>query len=418
MVEEQIDWRKTVEAILENANRPFVPISKSFIQQPRGSKERSSVLSQFVTNGDLRGLKAYLLIAASASSPDTENEWYTSLPLQTWARAFGCSETAGSIATAKAAATRILLRLQQRGLIEKSRCGKERKIKIKLLAQDGSGEEYQRPASRYIRLSHDFWKSRFDEDISLPALAMFLVVAWRTNTMRASNGTYAGMVRMVRRHRRARLARTAAHWPDPQRNNTSKEAPLSPTGITVVNEYYVCQPFDKRTLDSETAHARDERRRSMSELIAWGDESVQTQGGVIPTYYMGACICGLEERDIRRQLLSATKRKVSKLHWRDMTLSEKRRSIPVIEALSLPHIAIAATPLDGTVTSERARRKCLELLLPTLEKEYGISRLVLESRETSQDDRDLMFVRGLRSRRFISRLRVDFAPAFPTLGCG
>lgn len=138
----------------------------------------------------------------------------------------------------------------------------------------------------------------------------------------------------------------------------------------------------------------------MSELIAWGDESVQTQGGVIPTYYMGACICGLEERDIRRQLLSATKRKVSKLHWRDMTLSEKRRSIPVIEALSLPHIAIAATPLDGTVTSERARRKCLELLLPTLEKEYGISRLVLESRETSQDDRDLMFVRGLRSRRF------------------
>ena len=28
----------------------------------------------------------------------------------------------------------------------------------------------------------------------------------------------------------------------------------------------------------------------MSELIAWGDESVQTQGGVIPTYYMGACI--------------------------------------------------------------------------------------------------------------------------------
>lgn len=150
----------------------------------------------------------------------------------------------------------------------------------------------------------------------------------------------------------------------------------------------------------------------MSELIAWGDESVQTQGGVIPTYYMGACICGLEERDIRRQLLSATKRKVSKLHWRDMTLSEKRRSIPVIEVLSLPHIAIAATPLDGTVTSERARRKCLELLLPTLEKEYGISRLVLESRETSQDDRDLVFVRGLRSRRFISRLRVDFAPGF------
>ncbi|NMN02346.1 hypothetical protein [Bifidobacterium panos] len=148
----------------------------------------------------------------------------------------------------------------------------------------------------------------------------------------------------------------------------------------------------------------------MSELIAWGDESVQTQGGVTPTYYMGACICGLEERNIRNQLFSATKRKVPKLHWRDMTLSEKRKSIPIIETLSLPHIVVAATPLDGMVTSERARRKCLELLLPALEREYGVSRLILESREASQDDRDLVFVRGLRSRRFISRLRVDFAP--------
>lgn len=148
----------------------------------------------------------------------------------------------------------------------------------------------------------------------------------------------------------------------------------------------------------------------MSDLIAWGDESVQTQGDVIPTYYMGACVCGLEERDTRNQLLSATKRKVAKLHWRDMTLSEKRKSIPIIETLSLPHIIVAATPLDGTVTSERARRKCLELLLPTLEREYEVSHLILESRETHQDDKDLVFIRGLRSRCFISRLRVDFAP--------
>lgn len=109
----------------------------------------------------------------------------------------------------------------------------------------------------------------------------------------------------------------------------------------------------------------------MSELIAWGDESVQTQGGVIPTYYMGACICGLEERDIRRQLLSATKRKVSKLHWRDMTLSEKRRSIPVIEVLSLPHIAIAATPLDGTVTSEPPDVNASNFCCPRWRKNTG-----------------------------------------------
>lgn len=54
---------------------------------------------------------------------------------------------------------------------------------------------------------------------------------------------------MVRRHRRARLARTAAHWLI-RKEQHLKDAPLSPTGITTVNEYYVCPPFDKQTLDS------------------------------------------------------------------------------------------------------------------------------------------------------------------------
>ena len=267
MKETQIDWRKTVEAILEKANRPFVPISKSFIQLPRGSEKRSSVLSKFVTNGDLRGLKAYLLIAASASSPDTDNEWYTSLPLQTWARAFGCSETAGSVATAKTAATRIFSRLQERQLIEKSRCGRERKIKVKLLAQDGSGEEYQRPASRYIRLSHDFWKRRLDEDISLPALAMLLVVLGErtpcelpTEHMPEWYGWSADTAeRGLHELQNKGLIRKEQH---------RKESPLSPTGIAIVNEYYICPPFDKKTLDSKLrAHkTRGEKRERTNRM--------------------------------------------------------------------------------------------------------------------------------------------------------
>ena len=96
----------------------------------------------------------------------------------------------------------------------------------------------------------------------------------------------------------------------------------------------------------------------MSNLVAWGDESVRTQGQDVPAYYMG----------------------------------------------------VAAIPLDGSVSSERARRKCLELLLPVLEYEYGVNRLVLEARESHQDDRDLDFARGIRSRHIIETLRVDFKP--------
>lgn len=147
----------------------------------------------------------------------------------------------------------------------------------------------------------------------------------------------------------------------------------------------------------------------MSELIAWGDESVQRQGGIAPTYYVGVCICGLEEDEVRRRLLTPIRKKIPKLHWRDMTPSEKRRSIPVVESLSLPHIVAAAAPLDN-IKPDRARHKCLERLLPELELQYGVTRLVMESREATQDERDLACVRGLRSRGFIRRLRVDFMP--------
>lgn len=145
----------------------------------------------------------------------------------------------------------------------------------------------------------------------------------------------------------------------------------------------------------------------MSEIIAWGDESVQRQGGIAPTYYVGVCICGLEENEVRQRLLAPVRKRIPKLHWRDMTSSEKQRSISVVESLSLPHIVAAAAPLDN-IKPDRARHKWLERLLPELERRYGVTRLVLESREASQDERDLACVRGLRSRNFIHRLRVDF----------
>ena len=40
----------------------------------------------------------------------------------------------------------------------------------------------------------------------------------------------------------------------------------------------------------------------MSNLVAWGDESVRTQGQDVPAYYMGVCICNLEEVDVHRML--------------------------------------------------------------------------------------------------------------------
>lgn len=49
----------------------------------------------------------------------------------------------------------------------------------------------------------------------------------------------------------------------------------------------------------------------------------------------------------------------------------------------------------------------METLLPVLEREYSVDRLVLERRDKAQDARDIRFIDALRSRRFIDSIRVD-----------
>ncbi|WP_236029277.1 hypothetical protein [Bifidobacterium miconisargentati] len=96
-----------------------------------------------------------------------------------------------------------------------------------------------------------------------------------------------------------------------------------------------------------------------------------------------------------------------KLHWRDMRPSLRGKVIDAIDAMHLDHVIVAAVPMDHWNTAERARRKCLEHLLPLLETEYGVDTLVLERREASQDRNDIRFIDGLRSRGFISAIRVE-----------
>jgi len=57
--------------------------------------------------------------------------------------------------------------------------GRERKIRVTLLREDGSGQPYTRPGKgntdRFLRLSHRFWLDGWYEKVDLPATAMLLV---------------------------------------------------------------------------------------------------------------------------------------------------------------------------------------------------------------------------------------------------
>lgn len=143
---------------------------------------------------------------------------------------------------------------------------------------------------------------------------------------------------------------------------------------------------------------------------AWGDESIRQRDVEAPMYLMGACICDDDEDFIRSVLGDVKPQRAKKLHWRDMRRSVRKESIKTIASLSLEHIIVLAMPMNQWNTIERARRKCMESLLPLLENEYKVNSFFLESRDAAQDKRDVRFVDAMRSRRFIGKLRVELMP--------
>lgn len=142
----------------------------------------------------------------------------------------------------------------------------------------------------------------------------------------------------------------------------------------------------------------------MSATIAWGDESIRHKGLPQPTYLMCACIVD-DVSEVRQSMRVILPEHSKKLHWRDLTDRRKRQSIDFIQRIGPLSIVIAAEE-SSIHKDERARRKCLEQLLPVLES-YGVNTLVLESRTPSQDQRDLEHLAQMRTRHLVKTIRMD-----------
>ena len=100
---------------------------------------------------------------------------------------------------------------------------------------------------------------------------------------------------------------------------------------------------------------------------AWGDESVRKTGVPSPMYLMGACVCDDTETETRQRLALLKPKGARKLHWRDMRPSLRGKVVDAMAAMDIDHVIVAAVPMSQWNTAERARRKCLERLLPLLE---------------------------------------------------
>lgn len=237
---------ETRAALLARNIRSSTPIRKLFVQAPPGSESRPGPLSWFVRGRDLRALQAYLLIIGVNSSGESEHGWSTRLPIRVWARAFDTTRHATE-ASAATAVSKVLTRLEKRHLIERARRGRAREIRVTLLREDGSGEPYTRPTGkgsteRFLSLPNVFWTDGWHEKLDLPATAMLLVALHEkpgfelpTESVPEWYGWSADTAE--------RGFKTLREHGLLQVYTRSKKAPLSPTGLTEVNQYYLQGPF-------------------------------------------------------------------------------------------------------------------------------------------------------------------------------
>lgn len=242
---------ETRAALLDRSKRDFAPVNKLFVQAAPGSTSRPGPLATFVHNRDLRGLHAYLLLLAITSSGESQDGWSTTLPIGVWARAFGTTRDA-TPASAASAVSKVLTRLEQRNLIDRQRHGRERKIRITLLREDGSGQPYTRPGmgnhDRFLRLPHAFWRDGWHERLDLPATAMLLVALHEKDNFElpaervpewygwSADTAERGLATLKLQGLLTHITRL-------------KKAPLSPTGLTRINRYLLHEPFGQLTID-------------------------------------------------------------------------------------------------------------------------------------------------------------------------
>lgn len=137
---------------------------------------------------------------------------------------------------------------------------------------------------------------------------------------------------------------------------------------------------------------------------AYADESYDLNLGV---YILTASIVDLRDAEEIRDTLRALKRGGDKLHWSKEPHQRREEIAKTLGDLELLSVSVVArTP---HLYAERARRKCMEALLPYVET-VRADTVTLESRQHRNNRHDLDMVDACRRKRLISEgLHVTFA---------
>ena len=142
---------------------------------------------------------------------------------------------------------------------------------------------------------------------------------------------------------------------------------------------------------------------NLDTTVAYGDESVRMAGDP-PFYMLGVSLVSDATDAELKKLAESMPQGSRKLHWREMSRRRRRRSLEILANAGCSDTVVIAAPLYGK-KQERARRKCLEALLPALESQ-GVSELVLENRDEAANRLDLNYVDYAKGSQLINSIMV------------
>lgn len=227
---------ETIQAILEESQRPGkAPLRSTFCQQGRGRSTRPGPLATFVRRGRESALNQFLLLLAWASAAPFD----VRRDSRVWARAVGLAADASG----RAAVSRNWQFVAEQNLIEVARKG--RLANVRLLREDGSGEDYTHPgatSASYLRLPFAYWTDGHHSSLSLPGKALLLIALSLPDdfSLPPERGadwygiSPSTVERGLRELRHADLLRA---------RRVRKSAPLAPEGYTFVNLYTLAAPY-------------------------------------------------------------------------------------------------------------------------------------------------------------------------------
>jgi hypothetical protein len=149
-------------------NRKTAPLRRAFLQVP-GGKDTPGPMHLFVAGRRSLALDLYLLLHCGAAAPP----WDVTLPAMAWARALDRARTVASETTISKNWTW----LERQNLVRSERAKRLRRVY--LLREDGTGEDYVRPAAGeghgYFNFPFTYFTQRWHLKLSLRAKATLLI---------------------------------------------------------------------------------------------------------------------------------------------------------------------------------------------------------------------------------------------------